>query len=144
MDSHQWIVIADGETRIGREAKKVFEGASLRNPVHLIHNVDELFSYLQGHGIYANRDKFPLPLVLMVDMALLSPGVAERLGRIRACDGIGDVPIIVLIDPGQETELDVAYEAGATTYLQKPFTFADFVERSRLADMHFLILGGLP
>lgn len=142
MDGHGWIVIAEGEAKAGWAIKQVFEGASLQNPVHLIHNLDELFSYLEGRGIYANREKFPLPLVLMIDMNLLSPEAAARLRRIRGCDGIANVPIIVLVEAGAEKELDLAFEAGATTYLQKPFRFADFVERSRIANMHFTILRG--
>ena len=142
MDSHQWIVVADAETREGLQVKKVFEHASLQNPVYLIHNINELFAYLQGQGIYGNREKFPLPVVLIIDMNLLGPEAANHLRRMKQCDGISNLPIMVMVEPGQENALDVVYEAGATTYLQKPFTFAKFIERGRIANIQSMLLGG--
>lgn len=143
MDNREWIVVAEGDKKSGLEIKRVFERAFLVNPIFLIDNVKDLFAYLEGSGIYGNREKFPLPGMLLLDWRFLGDGAAEHLKAIRACDGIGNMPIIVMIEPGKENELDAAYDAGATSYLRKPFTFSDFLERSRITGVHFNILGRL-
>lgn len=144
MDNHTWIVVAAGRTSEGLRIKEVFEGANLLNPVHLIHSGRELMQYLGGEGIYGNRSKFPLPGVLLLDCDL--PDIAcERVMReMRAREGLAKIPVVLLVSAETEGRLDAAYEAGATTYLRKPFTFADFLERSRIGNFRFFIAGGHP
>lgn len=144
MDNHAWIVVAEGKTSEGLRVKEMFERAALLNPVHLVHNARELLQYLKGEGIYGNRDKFPLPGVLLLDCELPDISYEEILREMRAREGLRKIPVLVLVSTETEGRLDAAYEAGATSYLRKPFTFSDFLERSRIANLHFFIAGGRP
>ncbi|MFO1499899.1 MAG: response regulator [Verrucomicrobiota bacterium] len=40
------------------------------NLVHHAKNAKEAISYLQGAGVYANRDRYPMPQVLVLDLEM--------------------------------------------------------------------------
>jgi CheY-like chemotaxis protein len=142
MASLQWIMVAEGEERQGIQIKEVLEAALLQNHVHLVHNGDELLAYLKGKGIYEDRARFPLPRVLLLDLELPGRPVWEILQQIQSAPELRDLPVIAMVTPQTEKHLDKAYELGVLSYLRKPFTFADFLERSRLANLNFVIVGG--
>lgn len=143
MDLHEWIVVAEGQGE-GVEIRELLLGASLMNPVYLISRLDELFAYLEGKGIYGNRRKFPLPLMLLVSAGLICPDTGGHLRRMRACEGMATIPIILLVEDGEQKELDLAYEAGATSYLQKPFTFEALLERNRITGLQAALVRAGP
>lgn len=142
MDNHAWIVVAEGKSKDGAAAKAVFEKARLLNPVQLIHNGGELLAYLRGDGIYQNREKFPLPALVLIDCDLPGPNCEEVLRFMRQTPSLASIPAIVLLQ--DDDDVDRFYEAGAASYLRKPFSFAEFLERSRIANMHYLLIGGRP
>ena len=142
MDNFKWIVVASSAAQESMEIKEQFETGLLLNPVHIIKNADELSAYLKGAGIYGNRLKFPLPKVLMLDLDLPEHGAWRVLEMINGCEELSsEVKTIVLVSPGDEGYVEKAYELGAKSYLIKPFSFADFLERSRLMGVHWVLVG---
>ena len=75
------------------------------------------------------------PLLILVDLSIRAVWeILELLQRER--DGCG-YPVIALVDDETECLLDRAYETGVRTYLRRPFTFAEFIERARLMRLQF-------
>ena len=141
MDTFKWLIVATGAIKEGLEIRQQFEKALLLNPVHVIHNGDELIDYLRGTGIYNNRARFPLPKVLMLDLELPGSGPWKVLDLLREDRSLKDIATLVLVSDATVHLVDKAYEACAKSYLRKPFTFAEFLERSRILGLHWMILG---
>jgi CheY-like chemotaxis protein len=141
MDGFKWLVVAIGATQEGLDIRQVFENALLLNPVHLIHSGDELIAYLKGTGIYHNRTKFPLPKVLMLDMQLPGASVWKVLELLREDPALADIATLVLVSDETQHLVDKAYESCAKSYLRKPFTFSEFLERSRILGLGWMLLG---
>lgn len=142
MDGFKWIVVATEMVQDSLEIKEQFEKGLLLNPVHVIKNGEELLAYLRGAGIYANRQKFPLPKVLILDLQLPDRGAWDVLEYLSSHPGlIEEVRTIVLTAPGHEKEVERAYELGAKSYLFKPFSFADFLQRSRILGVNWVLIG---
>jgi CheY-like chemotaxis protein len=142
MDGFKWIVVATEMVQDSLGIKEQFENGLLLNPVHIIKNREELLAYLKGTGIYANRQKFPLPKVLILDLQLPDRGAWDVLEYLSSEPAlIEEVRTIVLTAPGQEKEVERAYELGAKSYLFKPFSFADFLQRSRIIGVNWVLIG---
>lgn len=124
-----WILGDNLET--GRHIKKIFDEANLLNPIRLIDNDFDCKAYFQ-----AGKD---LPLLILLDLGLRNQKAWDILDAARGTEAENTVRFIALVEASTEALLDRAYDAGVKTYLRKPFTFLQFLERARLSNMQFVI-----
>ena len=144
MDSHACVIVAEAELGEGKRIREIFQRSGLVNPVHLIVDLNDLFVYCEGKGVYANRNRFPVPVLALVSLRMLLPEAGENVRRMRCGRDCGRMPIVLMVEDGEERELDAAYEAGANSYLRKPFSFTQFLERNRITRLGAVILGEEP
>ena len=50
--------------------RKAFARAYILNPLHVVRDGEEAIAYLQGEGRYFNRDEYPLPDLLLLDLKM--------------------------------------------------------------------------
>jgi len=104
--------------------------------MRLLHIGDawEAVAYLKGEGQYANRQKYPLPDVILLDLKM--PGFDGfdflRWLRTDAPDGQKRLPVIVMSSSDLKDDVDKAYSLGISAYITKPIDFGIFKERLKL------------
>jgi len=106
---------------------------NLRNPVYRVRNEEELFRYLYGGGEFVDREKFPAPVVIVLDLRLNGISGLEIQARLRASLKFRSIAIIVISSSDKLAQLKGAVELGANAWMTKPFDHADFTKVS--ADM---------
>jgi CheY-like chemotaxis protein len=132
------ILLAEDDNDYVFLIKKVFAKAHIPNPVHVVWNGEEVISYLKGEGKYSNRDEYPLPDILLLDLKMPRVNGFEVLHWIRQQPGLSRLRILVLTSSDQMRDVNQAYELGANSFLVKPIDFEDFTHLSRLiADFWF-------
>lgn len=47
-----------------------FEKARLANPLQIVRDGEEAIAYLRGDGPFANRTRFPFPILLLLDLKM--------------------------------------------------------------------------
>lgn len=77
-------------------------------------------SYLSGEGDYADRARFPLPGLVLLDLKLPRLSGFEVLRWIRRQDGLRRLPTVVMTSSKERRDVDRAYDYGASAYLVKP------------------------
>jgi CheY-like chemotaxis protein len=98
------------------------------HPLHVVASGYEAIDYLSGAGKHSDREAFPLPELIMLDLKM--PGVSgfEVLKWIRS-DGMARlIPVIVLSSSALTEDVNHAYSLGANAYMVKPAN-ADALER---------------
>jgi CheY-like chemotaxis protein len=114
------ILIADDYADDAVFLKRSIEKAGLQNPVYSVNDGAKVLAWLQGEGIYANRDNYPLPAVLFIDLKMPARdgfAVLRWLKERHEFDGM----LVVVLTGDQHTEkIPLAYELGADTFLTKP------------------------
>jgi len=91
------------------------------NPITVLASGDQAIMYLSGIGKFSNRELYPLPFVLLLDMKL--PGSADGLSVLkwaREMPGLEHLLIIVISELEDPTVIAEAYRLGANSYLMKP------------------------
>jgi CheY-like chemotaxis protein len=92
---------------------------------HLTHSVpngDQAVEYLTGCGPYANRDTFPFPILLILDLRM-EPGDGFAVLRwLKANSKYHTFPVLVMTALTDRSAMTEAYRLGAATFLTKPFT----------------------
>ena len=88
----------------------------------------EGLKYLKGEGKYADREEFPLPSLIILDIKLPKVSGLEVVRWIKKQEDHKNTPVIMLSSSGQPGDILKAYEFGANSFLVKPVEFSQFIE----------------
>jgi CheY-like chemotaxis protein len=98
------------------------------HPLHVVTSGRAAIDYLSGTGKYGDRNAFPLPELIMLDLKMPLLSGFEVLQWIRG-DGVARlIPVIVLSSSALPEDVNRAYALGANAYMVKPAN-ADALER---------------
>jgi CheY-like chemotaxis protein len=96
-----------------------FIKAGILNPVIQLRNGDEALAYLTGMKQYGDRVRYPLPLLILMDISLPGMTGLALLQWMRQRRELRTIPVIVLSGSDDPKTIDSAYRAGASSYLIK-------------------------
>jgi len=104
-----------------------FREARLMNVVHVATNGTAALDYLLGRGAYADREAYPMPDLILLDLKL--PGVDgfQVLREVKAAPILKRLPVVILTSSKEEGDRALSYDIGANSYLVKPVSFDGFL-----------------
>ena len=139
------ILVAEDDAQHGLLIQAALAAAKLSNPVRLVTDGHAAIAYLTGDGDYANRERYPLPVLVLLDVHMPGTSGLEVLAWLRAQPGsLGQVPTVVLTGSDDEADIDAAFAAGATSYLVKPVGFDALLDVVRGLSLRWMLLGKEP
>lgn len=144
MRSTDAILIVDDEPDALILLRRAMEKAGITQPIVQLGNGDDVISYLEGQGAYANRAEFPLPALVLMDFKLPRRTGAEVLAWIRSHPSFRVLPVVVLTSSRDHRDVARAYEAGANSYLVKPTSYVSLVEIMESVRMFWVTLNEPP
>ena len=109
-------------------------------PLKVVRDGEEAISYLSGQTIYANRDLYPLPALLLLDLKMPRKSGLEVLSWLRKQPQLRHLVVVFLTSSNSVADIRLAYEAGANSYLVKPVEFTEMVELIRNVSVYWLEL----
>lgn len=124
--------------------ERAFKQAQIANPLVRAKDGEEAIAYLQGKGAYADREKHPLPQLMLLDLKMPRKNGFEVITWVRSQPGLKRLPIVVLTSSKEDPDVNRAYEIGANTYLVKPVKFEGLVEMMQALNMYWLLLAEKP
>src|SRR5688572_29720942 len=102
--------------------KRAVKGAKIKNPLLVVEDGQQAVEYLAGKGKYADRENFPFPAVVFLDLKLPIRTGLEVLEWIRQQPALENLVVLVLTSSNEPSDLKRAYALGANSYLVKPPT----------------------
>ena len=123
--------------------ERAFLKAGIINPVQRVRDGEEAILYLRGDGKFSNRDEYPLPDLVLLDLALPGLDGFQVLEWVRQDPGLRALRIVVLTSSNDLKDVNRAYQLGANSFLVKPLDFADLVAMTEFL-AHFLRLSQVP
>jgi len=144
MSDRAVILLAEDEEDYVLLVQKAFIEAHIPNPLYVVSTGKELMSYLQGEGKFANRDEYPLPDLLLLDLKLPGYSGFEILAWLRSQSGLSGLRVLVLTSSDRMKDVNDAYRLGANSFLVKPYDFENLVQFSRLIQEFWLNVSKTP
>jgi DNA-binding response OmpR family regulator len=123
---------------------RAYSQARIANPVQRAAHGDDAVSYLLGDGKYADRERHPVPVLVLLDLKLPRRSGLQVLAWIREQPGLKRLPVVVLTSSKDNTDVNHAYDLGANSYLVKPVAFNSLFDLIRSLNLYWLVLNQKP
>ena len=106
---------------------RAFERSAIPCHVHTVNSVAEAEMYLTGGGKFSDRAQFPVPNVIVTDLAFRGESGLQFLDWLRYESGLHDIPVICLSGSADPEKLDQARKYGATC-IRKSALFEESID----------------
>ncbi|TCV87438.1 response regulator [Sulfurirhabdus autotrophica] len=124
--------------------RRAMDKSKMANPLQLAKDGEEAVAYLSGEGLYADRNTYPLPAIMLLDLKLPRKSGLEVLEWLRDQPGINRLPVVVMTSSKESTDVGRAYDLGANSYLVKPVSFETLLEMVKVLGLYWFILNEKP
>jgi CheY-like chemotaxis protein len=125
---------------IARAFRKTGVVASLQ----VVSDGEKALHYLGGSDSFSDREQFPLPALVLLDLKLPRKSGIEVLEWIRRQPGLKRIPVVMLTSSKQAMDINRAYELGVNAYLVKPVNFDGLVDMVKTLDSFWLRMNERP
>ena len=98
------------------------KSARIANPIRFVEDGAEAIDYLEGKGRFADRQEYPIPGLIFLDINLPKFNGLQVLERIRANEATRDLPVVMLTVSNSDEDVLRSYELETVVYIQKPVT----------------------
>lgn len=123
---------------------RAFKRANLFSPIQVVEDGDKAVSYLSGAPPYNDRDRYPLPVLVLMDLKLPRRSGLEVLKWIRSVPALKVLPVVVLTSSAENRDVNSAYDLGANSYLVKPVGFDALFDMVKILQPYWVIMNKQP
>ena len=133
METEMKVLIGEDNSDDAELLRVAWKFVGPRATPHIVSDGQEVVDYLQGAGRYGDRQKYPLPDLLLTDLRMPRMGGFDVLRWMREHPEHAGTPTIVFSSSGLPQDVKRAYELGAKAYMVKPRTLQELREAIMMA-----------
>lgn len=128
---HRTILQVDDEESDAFLLRSVFAEAGILNPVRVATDGQQAIDYLAGEGDFADRQRYPLPALVLLDLKLPKRSGLEVLEWMRQQPALRHIVVIVFSSSALPADVRAAYQAGVNSFVEKPVEYEKAIELAR-------------
>ena len=118
--------------------KSAWKKAEMTLPLEVVSDGQKAVDYLSGADKYADRQKYPLPRLVLLDLNLPCKNGFEVLQWIREHPAVRTLLVLVLTSSTSEVDAHRAYTLGANSYVIKPSSPDQLQELTSLIKLYWI------
>lgn len=107
---------------------RTFKNHRIKNQLNHLSDGAEALDYLYGRKQYSERNKYPLPSLILLDLRLPKIDGIEVLTTIKRDENLKRIPVVILTSSDAEIDIVKAYDNYANSYIVKPLEFDNFTK----------------
>ena len=134
---HKTILVVEDDASDAFFIKRAFNRTDMASSLRFVSDGSEAREYLSGAGVYANRSRFPLPAVMLLDLKLPGESGHELLAWLRQQQGLKRLPVVILTSSTETADVNKAFEEGANSYVAKSSDPGDFLNVTRAVEQYW-------
>lgn len=118
--STQTILLVEDEEDDVFFMRRALADAGISNPLHVATDGQEAIDYLTGEREFGDRERYPLPGMVFLDLKLPGKSGHDVLEAIRENPATSTLLVIVFTSSAEPRDIRRAYQLGARSFLVKP------------------------
>lgn len=138
MEKDSTILFVDDSEEDRELMRYAFAKAHVPNPIVELQSGEEAIQYLSGAGGFADRERYPLPCLIITDLKMPYVDGFELLEWLRGRPEFNRVPKIVLSASDHDGDKMRARKLGACAYFVKPAQLNELVVVVRQMDEEWI------
>lgn len=138
------ILLVDNNPSSELLLQEVMNGSSIAQPIQSVRNGEEAIHYLEGKGRFHDREVYPFPRVLILDLKMPKISGFELLKWVRSHANWRRLPVIIFTCSQDRRDMTKAYDLGANSYLLKPSKWDDLVATLRTIQTYWTLFSEKP
>lgn len=138
------ILVADDDEEDRMLVKDALEESRLANNLQFVVDGEDLLAYLRNQGKYADKQRFPTPGLILLDLNMPRKDGREAVREIKADPHLRIIPIVVLTTSKAEEDVIKTYDLGVSSFITKPITFSALVDIMRTLGKYWFEIVELP
>ena len=105
---------------------------------------DQALAYLAGRDSFADRQEYPLPHLVLLDLKMPRKSGLEVLAWIRQQPRLKRMVVVIFTSSKHDQDINRAYDLGANSYLVKPVGFDALQETMKQVNHYWGKLNQAP
>jgi len=103
------ILLVEDEATDAFFFERAMKKAGVVNPLRVVTDGQQALDYLEGRGKFADRDTYPLPCLIVLDLKMPGTTGFEVLERIRGQPDLRKLVVVVLTSSVSDDDIAKAY-----------------------------------
>ncbi len=119
---------------------RAFQKAGYDKHLMVVRDGAEALEYIFNRGIFADKNKFPRPELILLDLKLPKIDGRDVLKYIRNDTSTQFIPVVILTSSIEEADISSCYEMRGNSYIRKPIDFDHFKKLIERVCEYWLVL----
>jgi len=112
--------------------------------LYIVSDGEELLDYLNRREKYQEREKWPMPSLILLDLNMPRKDGREALSEIKADPALQHIPVVALTTSRAEKDVKLTYQSGVSGFITKPVSFSALREVMKSIGAYWLNTTQLP
>lgn len=138
------IVLADDDPDDRLLTQDALVESRLANDLYCVEDGQELLDFLYHRNKYEEKDKFPRPGLILLDLNMPKMDGRQVLEKIKADSNFRQIPVVVLTTSKAEEDIFRSYDLGVNSFISKPVSFEDLVAVMKALGKYWFEIVELP
>lgn len=138
------ILMADDDADDRLLAQEAMHESRVLNELYFVEDGVQLLRYLRGDGEFSDRQAYPMPGLILLDLNMPKMDGREALAHMKADPRLRRIPVVILTTSKAEEDMVKGYDLGAASYITKPVTFDALVDLMRTLGKYWVEFVELP
>jgi CheY-like chemotaxis protein len=140
---HPTVLLVEDEPADVFRIQRAVSKANLAISLKVVSDGEQAVLYLSGEEPFQDRDRYPIPILILLDLKLPRLSGFEVLAWLRESE-LKHLPVAVLSSSEEQADIEQAYALGANSYLTKPIDFNTLLEMVRGIGFYWVNLNRPP
>ncbi|OGX19176.1 MAG: hypothetical protein A2Y04_05390 [Omnitrophica WOR_2 bacterium GWC2_45_7] len=138
------ILLVDDNDADIKITERAFKRAKFRNNLFVACDGQEALDFIFRQGAFQDKDKYPTPDVILLDINMPKLNGFEVLQRLKSNGEFNYIPVVMLTSSRSQEDIFRSYSQGAASYIQKPVEYENFTQIIDGFNFYWHVINKLP
>jgi len=138
------ILIADDDEEDRMLTEEALEEIQMASNLQFVEDGEEALNYLHNSGKFTDKNKFPIPHLILLDLNMPKKDGRDVLAEIKQHERLKKIPVVILTTSNSGEDIRNMYSAGVNSYITKPVSYQGMLDAMSSLKNYWFNIVSLP